>query len=264
VNDRYAKINVSNMGIVDNSYSLPGDAEEGFANPFGNLVLLTDDHAVGSAFVVHQTQPDNNPPVVNFVSPANDATNQKTTSRVGVTFTDQVNAHSINSGTFIVRPLGGQALPGRYGSQTNIVNFTQDQPLQSNTTYEVFIPKGGIKDYAGNATGSDFVSRFSTGTAITPIAHRQPGPRFSLRAAKAPGRGIVFRAEGLSARGEAIVSLLDPRGSEIRRLTLDSFESGFECRWDGFAADGRPAPSGVYLARLRAENRQTVVRFLLD
>lgn len=192
--DRYAKVNLASMQIVNNSFALPGEAQEGFATPFGNLVLVTDDHGVGSALVAHQAEPDRNPPVVNFISPATGAVNQKATSRIGVTFTDNVQVHSLTPQTFQVRPAGGKALSGRYSSQTNIANFTPDQPLLPNTTYEVFIPKGGVLDYAGNSTGVDFTSRFSTGSTVSLEG-------YAKRPSAAPGQkrtragGWLFQAD---------------------------------------------------------------------
>lgn len=209
--DRYAKVELPSMRIVDNSFSLPGDAQEGFATPFGNLVLLTDDHGVGSAFVAHQAEPDRTPPAVNFVSPAADAVNQRTTSRIGVTFTDNVQVHTLTPTTFQVRPAGGQPLAGRYSSQTNIANFTPDEPLLPNTTYEIFLPKGGVLDYAGNPTGADFLSRFSTGSSVSsPVRAAAPGTRTRVRSRQPgtlPGRGAEERVD---TRGRTLPTDLGP------------------------------------------------------
>ncbi len=101
-----------------------------------------------------------------MVVPANGALNQARSSRIGITLTDLVEVASLSSQTFIVRPVGGAALPGKYSTQTGIVNFTPDAPLAANTTYEIVVPAGGIKDYAGNGVPAAFVSRFSTGGTI--------------------------------------------------------------------------------------------------
>ena len=156
----------------------------GFSNPdwdfgvaLGNLVFAGNDHN-GSALLVADTTPDLTGPEVNMVSPADGTANAPLTSRVGITLTDQVLTETIDSSSFIVRPLGGAALPGRYTNQTGIVNFWPDAPLLPDTTYVVEVIAGGIDDFAGNGVGSTFSSQFSTGSTITNIgvSASSPGP----------------------------------------------------------------------------------------
>lgn len=262
-NDRYAKVEIATLKIVNNSYSLPGEAEEGFANPMGNLVLLTDDHGVGSAFVVHQTEPDKAPPVVNFISPANNAVNQALTSRIGVTFTDQIILHTVTSSTFIVRPsLGGAPLAGRYSSQTNIVNFAPLQPLQPNTSYDVVIPKGGITDYMGNATAADYVSSFSTGSTVSIAGNSAAGGRISLRAEKVQGGRAAFRISGLGpAAVNATLTLSNIRGALVREIAVPA--SASQVIWDGLSGSGEAVKTGIYLARLRSGSEAATTRVYL-
>lgn len=137
-----------------------------FGTVLGNLIFAGNDHGHGSAFIVHHTAPDMTGPSVNFVSPLNNAVNRALTSRVGVTFSDQIDLRTVSSSTFIVRPVGGAALPGKYSHQFGVVNFFPDVALQANTTYEVVVTAGGIKDYVGNTVPSQFFSRFSTGPTI--------------------------------------------------------------------------------------------------
>src|SRR5262249_21132640 len=107
---------------------------------------------------------------VNMVVPRNNATNQALTSRVGLTFTDQIDLRSVNTNTCIIRPLGGAALPGRYSHQTGIINFWPDQLFQPNTTYEVVVPTGGIRDLVSNAVSLSFTSRFTTVNITLPLS----------------------------------------------------------------------------------------------
>ncbi len=164
--DRYVKIDIRD----DNNYRIVGSASSGqevrdedFAVVMGNLVVVSDDHGDVSILAPHQSQKDTRGPEVNMVNPKDGATGQMTTSRVGVTFTDLIDLRSVNGTTFIVRPVGGDALSGKYSTQTGIVNFFPDVLLQPGTKYEVVIPKNGIKDYAGNETEALFRSEFTTG-----------------------------------------------------------------------------------------------------
>lgn len=146
------------------SLGIAGDVDHGQVSPFGNLIFVGNDHGSGSGFWVHQMQPDTKGPEVNMISPRSNEVSRAVTSRIGITLTDYVQIESVNKNTFIVRPVGGSALSGKYSHQFAMVNFTPDQPLQPNTTYEVVIPAGGIKDYAGNTITQTFTSYFSTGS----------------------------------------------------------------------------------------------------
>jgi hypothetical protein len=146
-------------GRLDTTYN-----DDQFPLPMGNLVVLTDDQSPyrGWAIGVHQTAPDTTPPVVDTVIPGNGSTGNTTKSRVGVTFSDNIELATVNAASFIVRPMGGQALPGRYGVRMSVVNFDPDQDLQPGTTYEVVLAKGGIADYVGNTLATEWKSTFTT------------------------------------------------------------------------------------------------------
>jgi hypothetical protein len=146
-------------GRLDTTYN-----DDQFVLPFANLVALTDDQSPyrGWVIAVHQTAPDTTAPVVDTVIPNNGSTGNSTKSRVGITFSDNVDLATVNAASFIVRPVGGQALPGRYGVRMSVVNFDPDADLQPGTTYEVVLPKGGIADYVGNTLATEWKSTFTT------------------------------------------------------------------------------------------------------
>jgi Bacterial Ig-like domain/LVIVD repeat len=146
-------------GRLDTTYN-----DDQFVLPFGNLVALTDDQSPyrGWVIAVHQTAPDTTAPVVDTIIPSNGSTGNSTKSRVGVTFSDNIELATVNAASFIVRPVGGQALPGRYGVRMSVVNFDPDADLQPGTTYEVVLPKGGIADYVGNTLATEWKSTFTT------------------------------------------------------------------------------------------------------
>jgi YVTN family beta-propeller protein len=140
-------------------------SDHGQVSPMGNLIFIGNDHGSGSAFMVHDPNPDLTPPKVRQVSPRHGAQRQALSSRIGVGMTDSIDLDSVNSSNFIVRPVGGSALEGTYSAQLGIVNFFPAAPLLPNTTYEVVVTAGGMKDYAGNPVAQGFASTFSTGPA---------------------------------------------------------------------------------------------------
>jgi len=146
-------------GRLDTTYN-----DDQFPLPMGNLLVMTDDQSPyrGFAIGVHQTAPDTTPPVVDTVIPGNNTTGLSTKSRIGVTFSDNIDLATVNEASFIVRPMGGQPLTGRYGVRMGVVNFDPDQDLQAGTTYEVVLPKGGIADYVGNTLATEWRSTFTT------------------------------------------------------------------------------------------------------
>jgi DNA-binding beta-propeller fold protein YncE len=165
----FAKIdmrNNANYEVVGTASSGIQDRDEDFAVALGNLVVISDDHGNGSTIVPHQVEPDTLGPGVNMVVPHDGAVRQALTSRIGLTFTDAIDLRSLNSSTFIVRPYGSAPLTGKYSTQTGVVNFVPDAPLQPQTVYEIVIPQGGVLDLSGNAAPQPFTSLFSTGAAI--------------------------------------------------------------------------------------------------
>jgi hypothetical protein len=166
----YVKFDISQTGWpeVGRTANPRSGGDFDWVAPLGNLVALGDDQGGGTRLVPHQAAPDSTGPAVNMVVPADNAIDQALTSRIGITLSDMVDTSSLDTTTFTVRPRGGQALAGSYTNQFGIVNFSPAAPLAVNTTYEVVIPAGGIKDWAGNPTPG-FSSLFSTGPTLNAV-----------------------------------------------------------------------------------------------
>jgi len=141
-----------------------------FALPLGNL-LITGGAAPdqGMAIWAHQAAPDTRGPSVGFHIPRAGQANWPT-NRLPVSLLIHETLETptiINGDTFIVRPLGGGPLPGTLTfSFDDILTFTPDDPWAANTTYEVLLPEGGIKDAAGNGI-EGFQFTFSTGASVS-------------------------------------------------------------------------------------------------
>jgi DNA-binding beta-propeller fold protein YncE len=150
---------------IQTTYTLAGKSD--FAQLIGNMAITGGNEGANRCSVIPiQTTPDTNGPVAQFVSPANNAVSQALSTRVGLIMSDQIDVTSLTTNTFIVRPLGGNAVPGTYSTQMGMINFAPDQPLNANTTYEVVLSAGGIRDVAGNGLATGFLSRFATGSAV--------------------------------------------------------------------------------------------------
>ena len=150
--------------------------DDQFTVAIGPLLVMGDDQAPyrGSVIAVHSATPDTKPPIVDTVIPR-DKTTVSAKSRIGISFSDNIELATVNAASFIVRPVGGQALPGTYGSYWGVLDFDPAQDLAPGN-YEVVLPEGGITDLVGNGV-HEFKSTFtvklrSSGGASTAVAVR--------------------------------------------------------------------------------------------
>ncbi len=171
----------------------PANDDYAFITLLGNMIAVTSDHSTSKklSIGVHDVNRDSLPPAVNFVVPANGSVNMNRKSRIGVCFTDFVEASSLSSSTLTLRNTATLAVvPGTYSHMMGIVNFVPDALLDADSTYEVILKANGVRDWAGNAVPIEqIVSTFSTGQSIsnyrmivTPDSPRQLGEAASFSA----------------------------------------------------------------------------------
>ena len=163
VSDPLQHRQVGQGGLFPEGSEQARHSDHGQVTPMGNVAFIGNDHGNGSGFIVHDRRPDTTPPLVRQVSPRDGARHQATSSRIGIALSDNILPESIGPASFIVRPRGGAPLAGTYSVQLGLVNFAPDAPLAPDTTYEVILPAGGLRDYAGNAIASAFHAQFGTG-----------------------------------------------------------------------------------------------------
>jgi hypothetical protein len=144
--------------------------DDQFTVAVGNLLVMSDDQLqengegyVGTVIGVHAADPDIQAPIVDTVIPKDGATGQSVSTRVGISFTDNVELATVDLNSFIVRPVGGGApVEGSFGIYMGVLNFDPLADLAPGTEYEVILPVGGITDYVGNAISEEFRSTFTT------------------------------------------------------------------------------------------------------
>ena len=145
--------------------------DDQFSVPIGNLIAISDDQNVngyvGSYLAVHDGQPDTRPPVVEYVNPPDGAFDQPTSSRIGLSFSDQIELASVDGSTLFVRPADGEPLKGKWGHTQTVLSFWPETPLLPDTDYEIVAAAGGITDLVGNALAEEFLSGFRTGASTT-------------------------------------------------------------------------------------------------
>ena len=193
----------------------PRSDDYAFLTPLGSTAVITSDHNHPNKlnFGVHQSEPDNLAPAVKYILPKDGTTLVNVNASVGISFTDFIDALSINDTTIeVVNISTGIVVQGTYNQMFGFVSFVPDSPLDENATYEVILKDQGVKDWSGNAIDQDLVvSTFSTGTTIQTIATPNINPVTTI------------------SLGELAQFSLDLQGEDI---------SNFEFSWD--FGDGLP------------------------
>ncbi|MEM9775168.1 MAG: Ig-like domain-containing protein, partial [Chloroflexota bacterium] len=168
--DHYIKIDIADpanpVAVGQGSSGLSG-RDEDFATALGNLVFVGNDHENGSVLLQHDPNPDTTGPAVVSMSPTDGATNQATSSRIGISFSDLIDVATLDTSNLAVQPVingtAGPVVSGIFSHQFGLVNFAPSSPLIPNTTYQITLLAGGVKDVSGNGTPTQFVSTFTTG-----------------------------------------------------------------------------------------------------
>jgi Tol biopolymer transport system component len=129
------------------------------------LTVKDNKGAVGVDYVsisVVSVAVDTTAPTVNTTIPVNAASGVSINSGVSVTFSEALDASTINTSIFTLNgPSGLVAGTVTYNTTTNTAAFTPLAALAYNTTYTATITTGA-KDLAGNPLASDYSWSFST------------------------------------------------------------------------------------------------------
>ncbi|HYJ10267.1 MAG TPA: Ig-like domain-containing protein [Polyangiaceae bacterium] len=165
-----SKINIKNLSDIKIESRIWGrleftNGDDQFSIQVGSMLVLADDELPyrGMVIAAHSTTGDSVPPAVDTVLPRDGETGLKTSSRIGLSFTDNLELATVHPGSVIVRPMGGQPIEGSFGLYMTVLNFDPKEDLLPNTTYEVVVPQGGVKDLVGNGIAAEFKSTFTTG-----------------------------------------------------------------------------------------------------
>ena len=116
------------------------------------------------SFTTGGSAADVTPPTVLSVVPANNATLIALNSKATVTFSEAMNASTINATNFTLKQ-GATAITGTVAYSGTTATFTPAVNLAANTVYTGTITTDA-KDVAGNALASNYVWSFTTGAGV--------------------------------------------------------------------------------------------------
>jgi hypothetical protein len=117
---------------------------------------------------------DTTPPTITTTTPANGATGVTGTATVSATFSEAMDASTINGTTFTLRTSGGALVAATvaYNVATFAATLTPGSALAANTTYTATVAGGAadprVKDAAGNALAASTSWSFTTGDTTPP------------------------------------------------------------------------------------------------
>jgi len=144
--------------------SAPLSGQTGYTATLAGSVKDQAGNAMGTAFSFSFTTADVTPPTVTSVSPINDATGVPSSAAVSVTFSEAMDAATINASTVVLRlTSSGSVVSGTvsYNAATMTATFTPSVGLTFSTGYTVVVTTDA-KDVAGNPLTSAFTSAFAT------------------------------------------------------------------------------------------------------
>ncbi len=246
---------------------MPDKHTSRYCYPMGNMLWVGDagrDGTNGTAnesnLFVHQSRPDSIAPSVLFINPANGEPRLATTARIGIAFDEELDNRTLTSENISIHAKGSVTpISGVYGHTMGVVNFTPDQPLQANTTYEVVVRAGGVKDWTGNPIAGEFGFRFATGATVDGGAYvnsvgvNAPRPwraKARLSGDASPGGGLSFRLQGtptgIGRVGRLMIS--DMAGRERLRIDVDT--DAITQGWSLDAGRTGGLGRGIYRARM--------------
>ena len=109
--------------------------------------------------------PDTTPPTVSVTYPANAATGVFVDGVISVTFSEPMNAATINSTTFTLADASFAPVLASVNYAGNTATLTPINPLAQNSVYTATVTTG-VKDLAGNAMVADHSWNFTTETDV--------------------------------------------------------------------------------------------------
>ena len=150
--------------------------------PLGHLLLISGSEtgADRTTIYTHQDGLDTRPPSVGYHLPVDGAVNQPVSTAIGLVINETLDSPTLNDSNISLRPVlsGGSlgtAVPiDIVSSQHGVITVAPRSSLEINTTYELRVIGGGIRDVAGNGI-EEYSFSFTTGTA-GPSGGPGPGP----------------------------------------------------------------------------------------
>jgi len=135
----------------------------------------------------------------------------------------------------------------------------------SSTAYlDPAVPPSIYKLTAVDVHGNESLPATLVPSGVTGVDPDLPRELSFALASANPSRGEASFRLALPRATGVTLAIYDIGGRQVRVVSDGAWPAGVHTlAWNGRGASGEPAPSGIYLARLRAENREFVRRIVL-
>ncbi|WP_299315804.1 PKD domain-containing protein [uncultured Aquimarina sp.] len=204
--DRGVKFNFETMEIEQEFYPPSSDETLQFIDnqwmPIGHILIASGDDK--TSIFAHQDGLDETSPTVGHHFPEVGAINQPVTSTIGFVINETLDDLTINDETIQVSPLGGSPIEGDVTTTSyQVINYAPKESLLPNTTYEVKLLEGGIKDAVGNGM-EEYVFYFTTGGDSSNQSPNIEGIDLSIASPVTIGTVIDFTANATDLDGNTL------------------------------------------------------------
>ncbi|WP_298313478.1 PKD domain-containing protein [uncultured Aquimarina sp.] len=204
--DRGVKFNFETMEIEQEFFPPSSDETLQFIDnqwmPIGHILVASGDDK--TSIFAHQDGLDETPPTMGHHFPISGAINQPVTSTIGFVINETLDDLTINDETIQVSPLGGSPIEGDVTTTSyQVINYAPKENLLPNTTYEVKLTEGGIKDAVGNGM-EEYVFYFTTGGDSSNQSPKIAGIDLSIASPITIGSVIDFTADASDPDGNPL------------------------------------------------------------
>lgn len=179
------------MRVVGGGTTPLPDPDFGQVTPLGNVVYVGNDHGTGNGFIPISAEPDRRGPDVVTTAPRDGETGVGLDSALAISFGDSIDLRSVTSSSITVAPVGRAPIDVVPSAWLGMVSLVPVDPLEADTTYELRVAAGGVRDLAGNPVAEPTVVRFSTGSGLAAAPTLEAAP-----ARGTTGTPVTLRVEG--------------------------------------------------------------------
>ncbi len=105
---------------------------------------------------------DTTPPTITSTNPANNTTGISLTTPITITFSENITTGTNYTGIYVKNTSTGAKVSITKTINNNTLTITQNTSRLYNTTYQVYIPSGAVKDNTGNTLTTTYSYNFTT------------------------------------------------------------------------------------------------------
>ena len=242
--DPYVSVQYIQIGYITSTSTIPSS---------GNVVTITE------------LNPDITPPTVSYTNPENGAKRIQVDTKVVATFSEDVDAATVTSSTFLLKDGKSNPVAGSISHTGLVTTFTPASPLSHYKTYTVTVTTG-VKDLVGNPMAENYVWSFTTIAELTDISEPIAANNRILPGSSAPvkiyipepedGPNSTITVQIFTIKGQRIATLVDDR-------PYSQIADSLPLLWYGKNGRQKKLGPGLYFIQIRTESYKKILKVLI-